>query len=44
LKERALLISTNDVPIVSISYPCTYALPGDKPAAILLSKPPLAAV
>ena len=43
-KSLAFSTSTKVVPIVSISYPLTYALPGDNPAAILVSKPPLADV
>ena len=38
--DLALFTSTKLVPIVSISKPLTYALPGARPAAILVSNPP----
>ena len=40
--ERALFNATNVCPCVPISYPRTYALPGDNPIAIFEGSPPSA--
>ena len=43
-KSLALSTSTKVVPIFSISYPLTYALPGEIPTANLALSPPFADV
>ena len=40
--ERALFSGMNVCPCVPISYPRTYALPGDNPIAIFEESPPSA--
>ena len=40
--ERALFSAMNVCPCVPISYPRTYALPGDNPIAIFEAYPPSA--